>query len=130
MKLYDVILADPPWHFKNYSKDDPHAVIPTSRGQQRHYPTMTEQEICALKVPAKKNAALFLWVSWTILPQALRVIAAWGFEYKTLGFEWIKLNTSGIGWHVGMGYYTRANPEPCLLAVRGDMPVAVHDERN
>jgi N6-adenosine-specific RNA methylase IME4 len=55
---------------------------------------------------------------------------AWGFEYKTLAWEWVKLNKSGVGWHLGMGYYTRANPEPCLLAVRGKMPVAVRDQRN
>lgn len=130
---YDVILADPPWYFRNYSADDPHEVHKRARGQQRHYPCMTTEEICALPIQnlANENCILFLWTCWPlILSDAPRVIKAWGFEYATLGWEWMKLNTSGIGWHIGMGYYTRSNPEPCLLCVRGDMPVQVYDERN
>lgn len=119
---YDVILADPPWYFKNYSADDPHEVRDRGRGQQRHYPTMTEDEICALKIPAADNAVLFLWSCWPILPQSLRVIEAWGFEYKTLAWEWVKSNPNGMGFFMGMGYYTRANTEPCLLATRGNLP--------
>lgn len=68
---YDVILADPPWYFKNYSADDPHQIHTRSRGQQRHYPTMLEDEICALPIEsmASDNAVLFLWTCWPILPQ-------------------------------------------------------------
>jgi N6-adenosine-specific RNA methylase IME4 len=120
--LYDVILADPPWYFKNYSADNPHELTNRGRGQQRHYPTMTEAEICALNVPANENAVLFLWACWPILPQALRVIESWGFEYKSLAWVWIKANPSGFGFFTGMGYYTRANSEPCLLATRGSLP--------
>jgi len=119
---YDVILADPPWYFRNYSANDPHTVHNRGRGQQRHYPTMTEDEICALKIPAAKDSVLFLWSCWPILPQSLRVIEAWGFEYKSLAWVWIKANRSGMGFFHGMGYYTRANSEPCLLATRGDLP--------
>src|SRR6185295_19342344 len=54
-------------------------------------------------------------------------ISAWGFQYKTIAWTWVKLNKSSMGFFTGMGYYTRANTEPCLLAVRGKMPVAVHD---
>lgn len=125
-KIYDVILADPPWFFRNYSKDDPHKVNIKGRGQQRHYPTMTESEICAMQIPASKNATLFLWTTWTFMPQALRVIEAWGFQYKTLAWIWVKSNKSGNGFFTGMGYYTRANSEPCLLATRG-VPLKVSD---
>jgi N6-adenosine-specific RNA methylase IME4 len=121
VSLYDVILADPPWYFRNYSADDPHEVHDRGRGQQRHYPTMTEDEICALQVPASDNAVLFLWSCWPILPQSLRVIEAWGFEYKTLAWVWVKSNPSGFGFFTGMGYYTRSNSEPCLLATRGSL---------
>ena len=60
------------------------------------------------------------------LPGALEVIKAWGFEYKTVAFTWVKTNENdrfidlkGSGLHWGMGYWTRANAELCLLATRG-----------
>lgn len=116
---YDVILADPPWHFRNYSADAPGMIHNRSRGQNRHYPTMTTEDICKLEVPAANDAILFLWACWPTLPDALRVIDAWGFEYKSLAWVWIKSNPTGWGFFTGMGYYTRANSEPCLLATRG-----------
>ncbi len=93
---------------------------------------MTLDNICALPVESitGQDCALFFWAVWPRIFDAKRVIESWGFTYKTLAFEWIKLNRSGIGFHVGMGYYARANSEPCLLAVKGNMPVAVHNERN
>jgi N6-adenosine-specific RNA methylase IME4 len=122
---FDVILADPPWYFRNYSADDPHKIHNRSRGQQRHYPTMTTDELCTVKVPAAKNSVLFMWACWPTLPDALRVIEAWRFEYKSLAWIWIKSNPTGFGFHMGMGYYTRANSEPCLLATRGNLPKPV-----
>jgi N6-adenosine-specific RNA methylase IME4 len=53
-----------------------------------------------------------------MLPQALSVIDAWGFTYKTVGFFWVKRTKHGKS-HIGTGYWTRANPEQCLLATRG-----------
>ncbi len=93
---------------------------------------MTLDQICALPVEniSASDCALFFWAVWPRIFDAKKVMEAWGFIYKTLAFEWIKLNRSGVGFHVGMGYYARANSEPCLLAVKGNMPVAVHDERN
>lgn len=124
---YDVILADPPWAYEVWDKD-----TGSGRSAESHYPTMSLEDICKLPVKdiAADNCALFVWAVYPSLFDVQKVIESWGFKYKTLAFEWVKLNTSGNGWHVGMGYYTRANPEPCLLAVRGNMPVAVHDERN
>jgi N6-adenosine-specific RNA methylase IME4 len=121
---YQVILADPPWYFRNYSAQDPHEVHNRGRGQQRHYPTMTTEEICALPVAklVDDNAVLFLWSCWPILPDSLKVIEAWGFEYKSLAWAWIKSNPTGFGFHIGMGYFTRANSEPCLFATRGSLP--------
>ena len=122
MSLYDVILADPPWHFQNYSADEPGKLHNRSRGANRYYVTATTDDICELVPPAKDNAVLFLWACWPLLPDALRVITAWGFEYKTLAWVWVKSNPTGFGFFHGMGYYTRSNSEPCLLATRGKLP--------
>lgn len=123
---YDIILADPPWNHETWSDKG------QGRSAERHYDTMDLDTIRALPVAdlAAKNCALFLWAIWPRIFDAQRVIEAWGFTYRTLAWEWLKLNPSGIGLKMGMGHYTRANPEPCLLAVRGRMPVAVRNERN
>lgn len=97
-----------------------------------------------IKQLAAKNCVLFMWAVYPSLFDAEKVIKAWGFEYKTLGFEWWKLNKKWNNvktdfseykmleklFFFGMGYYTRTNPEPCLLSTRGSMPVAVRNERN
>ncbi|MGB2788928.1 MAG: MT-A70 family methyltransferase [Dokdonella sp.] len=140
-QVYDVILADPPWSFKVWNKD-----TGSGRSAEAHYSTMSLDDICALPIKqlAAKNCVLFMWAVYPSLFDAEKVIKAWGFEYKTLGFEWWKLNkkwSNAIGdfseykmleklFFFGMGYYTRTNPEPCLLSTRGSMPVAVHNERN
>lgn len=119
---YNVLLVDAPWHFRNYSADAPGMIHDRSRGANKYYPTMLTDDICGLQVPADDNAVLFMWACWPMLPDAMRVIDAWGFEYKTLAWVWIKSNPTGFGFHMGMGYYTRSNSEPCLLATRGKMP--------
>ena len=68
---------------------------------------------------AADDCALLLWAVWPELDGARDVIRAWGFEYKTCGLLWVKLNPNGEGLFTGMGYHTRANTEPCLLATRG-----------
>ena len=120
---YSVILADPPWHFQNWN-GAPGELTP---GQQRrgnaqnHYWTMSENEINGIQIPAAHDAVLFLWACWPLLPQALRTIEAWGFEYKTIAWVWVKLNRNSMGFYFGMGYYSRSNSEPCLLATRGNL---------
>lgn len=118
---YPVILADPPWRFVSWTEKG------NGRSAEQHYPTMATEEICQLAIPADDNCALFLWAVWPLLADALQVIKAWGFEYKTIAWVWAKLNPSSMGFHTGLGYYTRANTEPCLLAVRGRMPTRVKD---
>lgn len=124
---FNIILADVPWSFDVWSKD-----TGNGRSASAHYDTMDLDSICKLPVKelAADNCALFFWAVWPRIFDAEKVINAWGFTYKTLAWDWLKLNRSGIGFHIGMGYYARANPEPALLAVRGNMPVAVHNERN
>lgn len=120
--FYDVILADPPWHFRNYSADEPGKIHNRSRGANKHYPTIVTDDLCKLQVPSANNSVLFMWACWPTLPDAIKVIESWGFEYKTLAWVWIKANKTGWGFFEGMGYYTRANSEPCLLATRGNLP--------
>lgn len=114
-KRFSVIYADPPWEFRVYSGKR------KQRSAERHYDTSSLDDIKALPVEAlaADDCALFLWCVMPELPGALEVIKAWGFEYKTAGFTWIKQNKSGEGLFWGMGYWTRANAELCLLATRG-----------
>ena len=78
-------------------------------------------DIIALPVAswAADDAALLLWTTKPMLPRALEVIVAWGFTYKTIGFIWAKTTAAGDRFPIGMGFWTRVNPELCLLATRG-----------
>jgi N6-adenosine-specific RNA methylase IME4 len=112
---YAVILADPPWTFATYSRKG------KGRSAEAHYDCMSFADIKALPVAdwAAPDCALFLWVTDPSLPQALEVLSAWGFTYKTVAFTWVKTTKDGTGFPIGCGYWTRANPEQCLLATRG-----------
>lgn len=108
-------MADPPWRFKVWSKKG------AGRSAEQHYPVMDLPAIKALPVKdvAAKDCALFLWVIDSMLPQGMEVMDAWGFKFKTVAFTWAKRNRARPGWFTGMGYWTRANPEMCLLGTRG-----------
>ena len=111
-KKYGVIYADPPWRYGDRN---------CNGACEKHYNTMTLQEIKNLPVwgVAEKDCVLFLWTTYPMLREALEVIDAWGFKYKSIAFQWIKLNRSGKGKFFGLGRWTRGNTEPCLLAVKG-----------
>jgi len=68
---------------------------------------------------AADDCVLLLWAVDPLLDKAFELIRAWGFEYKTVGFYWVKQNNNGSSFFTGLGYWTRANPEQCLLATRG-----------
>jgi N6-adenosine-specific RNA methylase IME4 len=123
-KRFPLILGDPPWPWETWS----------SMGRKwsdvtDHYDTCTIEEIKALPVAplAAEDCVLVLWATWPKLPEALEVIKAWGFTYKTCAFVWVKQNPSEDGLHMGMGYYTRSNSELCLLATRGSPQRLVRD---
>lgn len=127
-RKFAAIYADPPWEFKVYSGKG------KQRSAERYYDTSPLEAIKALPIEAlaAKDCALFMWGVSPDLPGAFDVIKAWGFEYKTIGFSWTKQNPSGEGLFMGLGYYTRANLECCLLATRGaptrlamDVPQAI-----
>ncbi|KKL94979.1 hypothetical protein LCGC14_1859240 [marine sediment metagenome] len=116
---YDVILADPPWRYTGGGAD--------SRKYHNAYPFMTIEELRVLPVKAltNNNTVLFMWVvEWINPKDYISVMEAWGFSYRTRAWVWIKSNRNGFGFWQGMGYYTKANPEDCLLGVMGKMPVA------
>ena len=110
---YGVIYADPPWNFEAYSEK--------GEGRAPDYETKPLDLIKELPVAplSAENCVLLIWALMNQLPQALDVISAWGFSFKTVAFTWIKQNKSGEGLFTGMGYWTRANAEICLLATKG-----------
>ena len=78
---------------------------------------------------ASDNCILFMWATYPMLREALKVIEAWGFTYKTVAFNWVKQNKTGAGLFWGLGNWTRSNSEICLLAVKGKprrMSASVH----
>lgn len=114
-KKYNIIYADPPWTFKTYSDKG------KGKSAEQHYCCMKKEDIQNLPVPniCEKNCVLFLWVTAPCLQEGLELIEKWGFHYKTFGFTWIKQNKKSDGLFWGMGYYTRANAEICILATKG-----------
>lgn len=129
---YGVIYADPPWRFRNFSQKG------EGRNAVAHYDCMTIEDICALPISewAAKDCVLFIWATDPLLPRALEVIEAWGFTYKTVAFYWAKLNKKAdptsfteSDFFTGLGYWTRANVEQCLLATQGSPPRLAKDVR-
>jgi len=114
-KKYQIIYADPPWHYRNYADDT------ASRWVGNKYQVMSVAQLCALPIKdiADKDCALFIWTTPPCLQEALEVLKAWEFIYKTKAFCWAKMNKSGLGLFTGMGYWTRSNTEDCWLATRG-----------
>lgn len=110
---YGAILADPPWPTEMRSPRG------QARCPERHYATMTEAEIAALPVSqlAGPDCALILWATWHHLPMALRVMAAWGFAFRT-GGSWVKTTASGAP-AMGLGYILRCSEEPYLVGTIG-----------
>jgi N6-adenosine-specific RNA methylase IME4 len=114
---YNIILADFPTAFNNWSEAG------EDRNPNRHYDTMQPEEVMKWPVGqlASNNCALFLWIADPIYPWAFKWAEHWGFRYVTRGFEWAKLNPSGEGYFMSTGYYTRGNPESCLLFMTGKL---------
>lgn len=129
---YGAILADPPWHFQAWVETG-HSGSRLPNGGKNYgssraptYQTMKKDDICSLPIAelAAPDCVLFLWTCWPILKQAFDVMDAWGFTYKTCAFSWLKADPYRLfileeDVRMGLGYWTRANTEPCLLATRG-----------
>lgn len=130
MNKYDLILADPPWSYRDIGMDwAAKAGTKYKRSVMNHYGVMTIDDICALPIQdfMAENCVLLLWCTWPHIFYAQDVMNAWGFRYRSIAWVWAKLNPSSLGFHVGMGWYTRGNTEPCMLAIKGSMPPATRD---
>lgn len=114
MKKYNIILADPPWSYKDKAQAG-------KRGAGFKYPTQEKGWLQKLPVAqiADKDCVLFLWVTMPLLDEGLELLKAWGFQYKTCGFTWVKRNKISPSWFFGMGNWSRSNAELCLLGVKG-----------
>lgn len=115
-KSYDILYADPPWEYKIDRTNAPNP----GGSAARHYPLMSVQELVALPVRniVNDDCLLFIWATFPVLEKAFPVIRAWGFEYITCAFTWIK-KTENNKLHIGVGNVTRSNPELVLLGKRG-----------
>jgi N6-adenosine-specific RNA methylase IME4 len=109
-RTFSIIYADPPWRYE-------HPPIGASgRSIEEKYPTMSLEEICALPVGDlfSEDATLYLWATAPKLPECLKVMESWGFNYRT-NAVWDKEI-------IGTGYYFRNQHEILLVGRRGDMP--------
>jgi N6-adenosine-specific RNA methylase IME4 len=122
---FRAIYADPPWSFTNYSPKG-HA-----KGPHAQYRCADLADLKALPVEplAAQDAALFMWATFPMLPEALELIRAWGFAYKT-GGPWAKRSSTGNKWAFGTGYIFRSAAELLLVGTRGKPTWLSKSERN
>ena len=112
-KQYDIIYADPPWSFNDKMTNYAHSLT-------KHYETQSLEWIKSLPVKniTGDDCVLFLWAVSSQLPEALDVMNAWGFKFKTIAFVWSKESVNGKKVY-NMGRWTMGNVEICLLGVKG-----------
>lgn len=123
---YNVIYADPSWQYNDKSKH--------RGGAERHYRTLPLEKLKKLDVNsiADQNCGLIMWATYPKIEDAIQLIKAWGFKYKTCLFTWVKLNkrvektgelliNDQLDLFLGMGHYSRSNAEICLLATKGSL---------
>lgn len=113
-RVFGVIYADPPWRY------DSGTVDPT-RKIENHYPTMDIKDICAIQPPASKDCVLYMWATAPMLVEAMQVISAWGFRYKTHAI-WDKQK-------IGIGFWFRGQHELLMVGVRGKVRAPEPEKR-
>ena len=127
-KKYNIIYADPPWHYETRGKGG-------NRNVTNKYNTMSKDEIWNLPIQniTDDNCVLFLWVTFPKIIEGIETIKKWGFVYSTCGFVWVKANKNynkkqltfvkeeKFDAFMGLGYWTRANAELCLIAKKGSI---------
>ena len=115
-KKYKIIYADPPWSYNSTSKNG------TSRGvAEKYYNTMSLKEIKELPINnlADDNSLLFMWITFPHLHEMNDILNSWGFKFKTVAFNWIKVYKHSRKPILACGYWTRSNGEICILATKG-----------
>jgi N6-adenosine-specific RNA methylase IME4 len=112
--MYSIIYADPAWDYDNRIQ---HNGKETTGSAVYHYPTMKIEEMKKINVKdiCEKDCLLFMWSSSPHLPQAIELMTAWGFEYKTIAFVWDKQR-------VNPSYYAMSQVEVCLVGKKGNIP--------
>ncbi len=120
-KKYDVIYADPAWHYGSKS------AVNNSKGNKikelkEHYPTLKRSELIALPIKdiAEDDCAMFMWVTDSHLNEGIELMKEWGFQYKTIAFNWIKLTSKG-NYCKNVAPWTMKSSELCLLGIKGKM---------
>ena len=115
---YGMIVADPPWSYENWSAKGEH------KNASAQYECMSLQDIKDMKIGhlAAPNSILWLWATNPLLPEAIEVMAAWGFQFKTAG-HWSKKTVNG-NQAFGTGYILRCAGEPFLIGVNGNPETA------
>lgn len=117
---FEIVYADPPWSYADRN---------CNGAAEQQYRTMPIDEICRLQIGeqvAANNCVLFMWGTYPLLPELLRVGAAWGFKYKSIAFQWVKRYAKSGGPVFGLGRWTRGNTEGCFLFTRGK-PKRMHN---
>ncbi len=122
-KKYQIVYADPPWDYNDKRKvKDMRSVGGSSSGfgANKYYKTVPTKDICELNVSniSEENSILFLWSTSSFLPYALKVIKAWGFKYKTVGFVWAKTRSKGKFTRI-LGRWTMGSTEFILIGIKG-----------
>ena len=114
-KRYSIIYADPPWWYSNVIRNR----AKQHSGAYQHYPVMKTPEICAMPVSeiAEDHSLLFLWTTAPLMKDGINVGEAWGFNYSTFAFVWVKPNRPICG------QYTISQCEYCLVFKRDKIPL-------
>lgn len=122
---YGLILADPPWRFRTWGEHN------QTKSASKHYDLMTLDAMKALPVNqlAAGDCALVMWAVQPMIPQALELMAAWGFKYKTMG-AWAKQSSTGEKWAFGTGYMLRCAAEFFIIGTIGKPKIGVRNIRN
>lgn len=131
---FGAILIDPPVPFETWSDKNAWGGVAAA-----HYDLMTWSDLSRLgplvEAVAAPDAALFVWICPPLIPETLRMIESWHWDYKTVAFTWVKSGSHPTKLFLGMGYWTRANAEQVWLFTRGkpqrqnkDVPQALHYE--
>jgi len=120
MKKYQIIYADPPWSYYDDTATQQGYTAITGMGHPS-YPVMSSKEIMNLPIKniSDKNCILFIWTTDHHLEKCLKVIKSWGFEYKAIGFVWLKKNKQKKPVYFESPYTMKSDMELCLLAIKG-----------
>jgi N6-adenosine-specific RNA methylase IME4 len=124
-KKYNIIYADPPWSYRDYTSKEVAEKNLNSNSKKSvvmKYEVMKTANICDLPIEniASEDCILFMWVTMPKLNEVFEVIKSWGFKYSTVGFTWVKKNKKNKNSNFwGMGRWTRSNAELCLIGIKG-----------